>query len=80
MQGVYDNTCHCPHWGYFFEGSARLKYDDGSEEVTRAGEVLYWNQGHTTIVEEDLKLVDFSPEKELGEVMEHIGRKMEEMG
>jgi hypothetical protein len=31
-------------------------------------------------VEEDVKLVEFSPEREFREVMEHIGRKMADAG
>jgi hypothetical protein len=80
LQGLENNSCHCPHWGYIFEGSIRLIYDDGTEEVTKAGDVFYWHPGHTAIVEEDLKLIDFSPEKEFGEVMDHIGKKMAELG
>ncbi|MCK5206554.1 MAG: hypothetical protein KAQ62_03260 [Cyclobacteriaceae bacterium] len=80
LEGLSNNSCHCPHWGYIFKGSIRLIYDDGSEEITKAGDVFYWKPGHTAIVEEDLKFMDFSPEKELGEVMEHIGKKMAEMG
>ena len=80
LEGLSNNSCHCPHWGYIFEGSIRLIYDDGSEEITKAGDVFYWKPGHTAIVEEDLKFMDFSPEKELGEVMDHIGKKMAEMG
>jgi hypothetical protein len=34
--------------------------------------------GHTAIVEKDAKLIDFSPENELKEVMEHIAKKMAE--
>jgi len=80
LEGLKNNSCHCPHWGYIFEGSIRLIYDDGTEEVTRAGDVFYWQPGHTAIVEEDLKLMDFSPDKEMGEVMDHINKKMEELG
>jgi hypothetical protein len=34
--------------------------------------------GRTGIVQENLKLIDFSPTKEFNEVMEHIGKKMAE--
>ena len=34
--------------------------------------------GHTAKVEKDLKIIDFSPEKEINEVMDHIGKKMAE--
>jgi hypothetical protein len=80
LEGLDNNSCHCPHYGYIFEGSVRLIYDDGTEEVTKAGEVFYWKPGHTAIVEEDLKLMDFSPDKEMGEVVSHLLKKMEEMG
>jgi len=80
LQGLGNNSCHCPHWGYILEGSVKLIYDDGTEEVTKAGDVFYWQPGHTAIVEEDLKLIDFSPEKEFGELMDHINKKMAEMG
>lgn len=80
LKGLANDSCHCPHWGYLFEGSIRLKYDDGSEEITKAGEIFYWKPGHTAIVEEDVKLMDFSPEKELAEVLDHVGKKMAEMG
>lgn len=80
LQGLGNNSCHCPHWGYIIEGVIRLIYDDKSEEVVKTGDVFYWPAGHTAIVEEDLKLIDFSPEKEFGEVMEHVGKKMAELG
>ena len=79
LQGLENNSCHCPHWGYVFQGAIRVIYDDKSEETVKAGEVFYWPAGHTAIVLEDLKMIDFSPEKEFGEVMAHIGRKMAEM-
>ena len=79
LQGLENNSCHCPHWGYMIEGAIRMKYDDGTEEVITSGDVFYLPPGHTAIVEEDMKFFDFSPEKELNEVMEHIGKKMAEM-
>jgi len=80
LMGLKNNSCHCPHWGYVIEGALRVKFDDGKEEVVSAGDVFYLPPGHTAIVEEDYKFIEFSPEKEMGEVMEHIGKKMEEMG
>ena len=51
-----------------------------TEELVKAGDVFYWPAGHTAIVEEDLKFIDFSPEKESDEVMQHIGKRMAELG
>ena len=79
LEGLRNDSCHCPHWGYILEGAIRLIYDDKSEEVVRAGDLFYWPAGHTAVVEEDTQLVEFSPEKEFREVMEHIGKKMEEL-
>ncbi len=79
LQGLENNSCHCPHWGYMVEGAIRMKYDDGTDEVITTGDVFYLPPGHTAIVEEDMKFLDFSPEKEFNEVMEHIGKKMAEL-
>ena len=55
-------------------------YKDGTEEINKAGDLFYWPAGHTGIVLEDSKLMDFSPDKEMGELMAHFAKKMEEMG
>ena len=60
FKGLPTDSCHCPHWGYIFEGAIRIIYDDGSEDLTKAGDIFYWPAGHTAIVEEDVLLMDFS--------------------
>lgn len=79
LKGLEHDSCHSPHWGYVIEGEIKLKYDDGKEEVVRAGEFYYWPAGHTAIVLEDLKFLEFSPTKEYSEVISHVGKKMEEL-
>lgn len=79
LQGLKNNSCHCPHWGYVVEGEMRVKYDDGTEETLATGDVFYLPPGHTARVEKDLKFLDFSPEKELKEVMDHIAKKVAAM-
>ena len=76
LEGLKNNSCHCPHWGYIVEGEMLVKYDDGTEEKLLAGDVFYLPPGHTGIVEKDLKIIDFNPEKEFKEVMDHIDDKM----
>ena len=78
LQGLKNNSCHCPHWGYVVDGELLVKYDNGTEESLTKGDVFYLPPGHTAIVVKDLKLLDFSPEKELNEVMSHIAKKMAE--
>ena len=78
LQGLKNDSCHCPHWGYVVDGEMLVKYDDGTEERLTTGDVFYLPPGHTALVEKDLKLLDFSPEKELKEVMDHIAKKVAE--
>ena len=78
LQGLKNNSCHCPHWGYILEGAMTIKYDDGKEDILQAGDIFYSPPGHTAIVLENLKLIDFNPTKEYNEVMEHIAKKMAE--
>ncbi len=79
LQGLKNNSCHCPHWGYVVEGAIRVKYDDGKDELVTGGDVFYLPAGHTAVVEKDLKYLEFSPEKEFGEVMDHIAEKVAKM-
>jgi len=76
LRGLPNNSCYCPHWGYIVEGELLVKYDNGEEEKLTAGEVFYLPEGHTGIVEKDLKMIEFSPEKEFKEVMAHIAEKI----
>lgn len=79
LQGLHNDSCHCPHWGYVVKGTMRVVYNDGQEELLKEGDVYFLPAGHTAKVEEDAKLIEFSAEKEFGEVMEHVGKKMAEM-
>jgi hypothetical protein len=79
LEGLKNNSCQCPHWGYMIQGVMRIKYDDGTEEVLKAGDVFYLPAGHTGIIDEDTKVIEFNPEKEFGELGEHIAKKMAEM-
>jgi hypothetical protein len=76
LEGLENNNCHCSHWGYIIQGDILIKYTDGSEERLTTGEVFYLPPGHTAFEEKDLKILDFSPEKEFNEVMQHIGAKL----
>jgi hypothetical protein len=62
LEGLPDDMCQCPHWGYVFEGSLHVRYTSGEEETVEAGDVFYLPAGHTAWVDEDTKWVEFSPE------------------
>jgi hypothetical protein len=60
LQGLPDNLCSCPHWGYVIKGRMRVSSADG-DEVLRAGDLYYLPPGHTGVVEEDFEAIEFSP-------------------
>jgi uncharacterized cupin superfamily protein len=47
LQGLEDNLCQAPHWGYIIEGEVTVSFKDGSEEKPRSGDLFYWSPGHT---------------------------------
>ncbi len=74
LEGLPDDKCQCPHWGYMLKGAIHVGYQDGTEEVCKAGEMFYWPAGHTVWVKEDTAFVEFSPQKGLKELYEHVGK------
>ena len=40
LQGLENDSCHCPHWGYLVAGSILIKYDNEKEEVVNGGDVF----------------------------------------
>lgn len=79
LKGLNNDSCHSPHWGYVIEGRIQVIYDNGEKEEVSAGEVYYWPAGHTAIVLEDIKILEFSPSKEFTEVITHVEKKVAEM-
>ena len=79
LEGLPDDKCQCPHWGYILKGAIHVTYQNGEEEVCRAGEMFYWPAKHTVRVEEDTSFVEFSPKHELKELYEHVGDKIASM-
>lgn len=76
LQGLTDDACHSPHWGYMIDGAVTVSYKDGSREEVKSGDLFYWPPGHTVEVGEDAEFVLFSPQREHTEVMDHINRKL----
>jgi hypothetical protein len=71
LQGLPNNLCPCPHWGYVIKGQMRVSYAD-REEVVRAGDLFYMPPGHTGLVEEDFECVEFSRPAEHEPVMDVV--------
>ena len=76
--GLPGDMCQCPHWGYVLEGSINLRYADGTEETTRAGEAYYWPGGHTGWTDEGVVFVELSPTAAITPVLAHLAAQLAE--
>ena len=72
LAGLERDHCQCPHWGFVIEGRIRVDYEDGSHETVSAGEIYYWPSGHTVVIEEAVKMVEFSPHDQMSQVLAHV--------
>jgi len=67
---TFGGFCPVPHWGYCFKGEATMRYEDGTEEVLRAGDVFYFPKGHTMIIDKDApvacEIIEFSNAADFG--------------
>jgi hypothetical protein len=79
LVGLKDDLCQVPHWGYLEKGKMRIIDKDKNVVVVNAGGVFYMPPGHTVIVDEDIRLIDFSPEHEMKELTKHVKKKVAEM-
>jgi hypothetical protein len=76
LEGLEGDHCQCPHWGFVLEGRIRVDYEDGSQELVHGGELYYWPAGHTVLVEEAVRMVEFSPHEEMSGVLAHVVAKL----
>jgi hypothetical protein len=74
--GLPGDLCQCPHWGVVLKGSITVRYADGTEETTRAGEAYHWPGGHTGWTDEGVTFVELSPPEEIRPVLEHLSAQM----
>jgi len=76
LAGLPDDRCACPHWGMVLSGSITVRYADGTEETTRAGEAYYWPGGHVGWTDEGVVFLEISPAEELQPVLEHLAAQL----
>ena len=76
FQGLPNDSCQCPHWGYVIKGAYRVRYTDGTEEVFRAGDAYYMPPGHSPVMDADSEIIEFSPMEALKETMEVVERNL----
>lgn len=76
LQGLENDLCQSPHWGYMIEGEVTITYTDGAEEIISGGDLFYWPPGHTVKVGVDAEVILFSPEADHCAVMNHMHAKL----
>ena len=61
--------CPIPHFGYCVRGRLHVRYQDGAEEVIRAGDLFYMPPGHTFTNDkdapEDVELIELTEFSEI---------------
>lgn len=75
MNGLPDDRCQSPHWGYVVRGKVIFSYADHAETY-EAGDAYYAPPGHTPAITAGTEIIEFSPTEEYGRTMEVIGRNL----
>lgn len=79
LEGLKDDLCQVPHWGYLEKGKIRVIDSNNTTKTIVAGEVYYMPPGHTLIVDEDARTIEFSPEKQMKELNTFVENKIAQM-
>ncbi|WP_319405155.1 hypothetical protein [uncultured Desulfosarcina sp.] len=76
FQGLEDNLCQCPHWGFVLRGQLTTTDVNGVQETVNANDLFYWPPGHNVKVDADADIVMFSPQLEHSHVINHMIEKV----
>ncbi|WP_086558679.1 hypothetical protein [Streptomyces africanus] len=71
LEGLPGDACQVPHWGFLLKGRIRMRTASGEEEY-EAGQAYYWGPGHVPVALEDSEFVEFSPNEDFRQVIEHV--------
>lgn len=76
LEGLEDDLCQSPHWGYLIEGALTVTYKGGASEEVKGGDLFYWPPGHTVRADEKAEVILFSPQDEHCAVVDHVHRRL----
>ncbi len=76
LVGLDHDACQSSHWGYVISGDLTVTYTDSTTERCVTGDVFHWPAGHSVRADADAELILFSPQREHGEVIEHVRRQL----
>ena len=68
FQGLPDDRCQCPHWGYVLSGRVDFKFA-ARDETYEAGDAYFAPPGHTPVFFAGTEIVEFSPSDGLEETV-----------
>ena len=79
FQGLPDDRCPVPHWGYVIKGKMTFRFAD-REETYEAGDAYYAPPGHTPVIFAGAEVVELSPTGEIADkTMEVFKRNLAAM-
>ena len=68
FNGLPDDRCQSPHWGYVLSGKVAFRYADREETYT-GGDAYYAPPGHTPLFFAGTEVVEFSPSEAFDETI-----------
>lgn len=76
FQGLENNLCQCPHWGFIIKGQITTTDANGTQETVNTNDLFYWPPGHNVKVDADAEIIMFSPQHEHSHVINHMIEKV----
>lgn len=76
LEGLPGDRCPSEHWGLVLNGAITLIHDDGTTELTSAGEAYHWRAGHTATTEEGAVFLEIGPVDTMRAFGDHAKAKL----
>ncbi|MGH9212474.1 MAG: hypothetical protein ACRD2C_17630 [Acidimicrobiales bacterium] len=75
LEGLPGDRCPSEHWGLVLSGALTLIHDDGTTELTSAGEAYHWRAGHTAKTDEGAVFLEVGPTETMRAFGDHAKAK-----
>ena len=76
FQGLENDLCQSPHWGFVLQGKITTTDAKGTQETVNTNDLFYWPPGHNVKVDADAEIIMFSPQHEHSHVINHMIEKV----
>src|SRR5260221_8589562 len=78
LQGLPNDQCQCPHWGYVFAGRMWFRNGDSVEEFG-PGDAFYVPAGHTAGADQGSEFLVISPEELIADLEQHMMKRAQQL-